>query len=63
MLVLTRNSNQSIMIGDNITITVLGIKNGQAKIGINAPPREIDVHREEVYQRIHDEKEEGYVGH
>ena len=57
MLILSRNSSQSIMIGDDIVITVLSCRNGQAKIGIDAP-REIAVHREEVYQRIQAEKSE-----
>ncbi len=55
MLILSRKSSQSIMIGDDIVITVLSCEKGQAKIGI-AAPREVSVHREEVYQRIQAEK-------
>jgi len=55
MLILTRYVGQSIMIGDNISITILGIHNNQTRIGINAP-EEIPVHREEVYERIQIDK-------
>ena len=51
MLILTRNQDQRIFIGDDITITVLGMRHGQVKIGIDAP-KEISVHREEVAMRI-----------
>jgi carbon storage regulator len=51
MLILTRKDNESLFIGDEIEITVLGIKGNQVRIGINAP-KDIDVHREEVYRRI-----------
>lgn len=51
MLVLTRNNNQSIMIGDNIVVTILGISGNQVRLGISAPA-DIPVHREEVAQRI-----------
>ena len=51
MLILTRKIEEKIVIGDNVTVTVLGIKGKQVLIGIDAP-REIPVHREEVYQRI-----------
>ena len=51
MLILSRNITESIIINDNITITVLGIKGHQVRIGIDAP-NEVSVHREEVYNRI-----------
>jgi carbon storage regulator len=55
MLVLTRRVSEALIIGDNVTITVLGIKGQQVRFGINAP-REIPVHREEIYQRIQQDK-------
>ena len=55
MLVLTRNLNESIIINDNITITMLGAKGQQVKLGIDAP-REISVNREEIQERINAEK-------
>ncbi|MDP5056856.1 carbon storage regulator [Marinomonas hwangdonensis] len=51
MLVITRRSGESIHIGDNMEITVLSIQGNQARIGIKAP-KEISVHREEIYRRI-----------
>ena len=51
MLILTRRFGESLMIGDSVKVTVLGVKRGQVSIGINAP-QEISVHREEVYERI-----------
>jgi len=57
MLILTRRAGESIMVGDEVTITVLGINGNQIRIGIDAP-REITVHRKEVYERIQAEAEE-----
>ena len=55
MLILTRKDNESLFIGDDIEVTVLGVKGNQVRIGINAP-KDIGVHREEVFLRIKNDK-------
>lgn len=58
MLILTRRINETLNIGDDVQVTVLGIKGNQVRIGINAP-RDTPVHREEIYQRIKREERAG----
>jgi carbon storage regulator len=55
MLILTRRVGETLMIGDDVTVTVLGVKGNQVRIGVNAP-RDVAVHREEIYERIRREK-------
>ena len=56
MLILTRRVGETLMVGDDVSITVLGVKGNQVRVGINAP-KDIPVHREEIYQRIKGEQE------
>jgi carbon storage regulator len=57
MLILTRRVGESLMIGDEVNVTVLGIRGNQVRIGVNAP-KDVAVHREEIYERIQQEKGE-----
>jgi len=57
MLILTRRVGETLVVGDEVTVTVLGVKGNQVRLGVNAP-KEVAVHREEIYQRIQREKQE-----
>ncbi len=57
MLILTRRVGETVRIGDDVSITVLGVKGNQVRIGIDAP-REVAVHREEIYQKILEEEDD-----
>ncbi len=57
MLILTRRVGETLMIGDEVTVTVLGVKGNQVRIGVNAP-RDITVHRKEIYERIKREQQD-----
>lgn len=57
MLILTRRVGESLMIGDEVTITVLGAKGNQVRLGVDAP-KHVGVHREEIYRRIQAQKED-----
>ncbi|MBK6959882.1 MAG: carbon storage regulator CsrA [Gammaproteobacteria bacterium] len=56
MLILTRRVGETLVIGDDVTVTVLGVKGNQVRLGVNAP-RDLPVHREEIYERIQQEKQ------
>ncbi|MDG2315349.1 MAG: carbon storage regulator CsrA [Gammaproteobacteria bacterium] len=58
MLILTRRVGETLVIGDDITVTVLGVKGNQARLGVNAP-KEVAVHREEIFNRIKREQADG----
>ena len=58
MLILTRRIGEKLVIGDNVKVTILGVKGNQIRVGIEAPP-EVQVHREEIYQRILKERADG----
>jgi carbon storage regulator len=58
MLILTRRVGETVMIGNDVTVTVLGVKGNQVRIGVNAP-RDVAVHREEIYERIKREEQDG----
>ena len=55
MLILTRRVGESLMVGDEVTVTVLGVKGTQVRIGVNAP-KDVSVHRQEIYERIQAER-------
>jgi len=57
MLILTRRVGETLIIGDDVVITVLGVKGNQVRIGINAP-KDVSIHREEIYNRIHQHQDE-----
>lgn len=61
MLILTRRVGETVMIGDDVTITVLGVKGNQVRVGINAP-KNVAVHREEIYERIKREQQSDAAG-
>ena len=56
MLILTRRVGETVMIGNEVTVTVLGVKGNQVRIGVNAP-KDVAVHREEIYERIKREED------
>lgn len=61
MLILTRRVGETVMIGDSVTVTVLGVKGNQVRLGVNAP-KDVAVHREEIYERIKREQDGGATG-
>jgi carbon storage regulator len=61
MLILTRRVGETVMIGNDITVTILGVKGNQVRVGINAP-KNVAVHREEIYERIRREQDDSHSG-
>jgi carbon storage regulator len=61
MLILTRRVGEAVMIGDEVTVTVLGVKGNQVRVGVNAP-KTVSVHREEIYERIQREEQGDAAG-
>jgi carbon storage regulator len=55
MLILTRRVGETVVIGGNVTVAIIGVKGSQIRIGINAP-KDVSVHREEIYERIRHEQ-------
>lgn len=62
MLILTRRVGETVVIGNDVDVTVLGVKGNQVRLGVKAP-REVSVHREEIYKRIKDEGDHGHEQH
>jgi carbon storage regulator len=62
MLILTRRVGETVMIGSDVTVTVLGVKGNQVRVGVNAP-RDVAVHREEIFERIKREEQAGISEH
>ena len=61
MLILTRRVGEAVMIGNDVTVTILGVKGNQVRVGVNAP-RDVAVHREEIFERIKREDQVGDSG-
>jgi carbon storage regulator len=61
MLILTRRVGETVMIGEEVSVTILGVKGNQVRVGINAP-KNVAVHREEIFERIKSEGGEGEAG-
>ncbi|HHH36273.1 MAG TPA: carbon storage regulator [Gammaproteobacteria bacterium] len=61
MLILTRKVGETLVIGDDITVTICAVKNSQVRVGIQAP-KDVEIHREEIYERIQKEREAQQTG-